>query len=192
MSPQATKSVKGLEDLYFNELADIYDVEKRLVKSLPKMAKAAISPALKEAIEQHLEETQGHCEKLEQVFEEAGKAARGKKCDAMVGMLEEGDEIAKEFKGSPALDAAIISAAQKVEHYEIVAYGCLQEWAGMIGNEDAAQIFGEILEEEKKCDETLTEIARTAANMEAESADDDENGNSSSRSSRGRGGSRKR
>ena len=174
MATQTRASEKTLDDLFLDELADAYDFEKRLTKALPKMAKAVNSLELKNALENHLRETEGHVQKLEQVFEECDHKPKAKKCEGMVGILEEGEGIVTEFKGSPAMDAAVIAAAQKVEHYEIATYGCLQEWAGMLGIENAAAIFEEILGEEKTADETLTEIARAMANEMAESGEDEE------------------
>ena len=159
--------MKTLEDLFLDELADMYDAEQRLVRALPKMAKAATSPALQAAIRSHLKETEGHVTKLEKVFKAFGKKPKGKKCEATVGLLEEGDEIASDFKGSPAINAALISAAQKVEHYEIASYGCLHEWAGLLGNETAAGLLLTILGEEKAANESLTELARSGDNQSA-------------------------
>ena len=159
--------MKTLEDLFLDELADMYDAEQRLVRALPKMAKAATSPALQAAIRSHLKETEGHVAKLEKVFRAFGKKPKGKKCEATVGLLEEGDEIAADFKGSPAINAALISAAQKVEHYEIASYGCLHEWAGVLGNETAAGHLLAILDEEKAANEFLTELARSGDNQNA-------------------------
>ena len=158
---------KTLKDLFLGELADMYDAEKRIVKALPKMAKAATCPDLKEAMEKHLQETQGHVKKLEQVFQLFGEKAAGQTCEATKGLLEEGDEIAAEFKGSPAINAALIAAAQKVEHYEIASYGCLHEWAGLLGNEEAAELLEEILDEEKAADVGLTTLAVDQNNEEA-------------------------
>jgi len=159
--------MKTLKDLFLDELADMYDAERRIVKALPKMAKAATSAELKNAIQSHLKETQGHVKKLEQVFQSFDKKARGQTCEATVGLLEEGDEIAADFKGSPAINAALISAAQKVEHYEMASYGCLHEWAGLLGNNEAASLLEQILEEEKAANESLTELARASSNQEA-------------------------
>lgn len=160
-------NTKTLKDLFLDELADIYDAEKRLVKALPKMAKAATSVDLQEAIETHLRETKGHVTKLEQVFQSFALPAKGKTCEATKGLLEEGEEIAADFKGSPTINAALIAAAQKVEHYEIASYGCLHEWAGMLGNKEAAGLLKKILDEEKAANESLTVLARTGSNQEA-------------------------
>jgi ferritin-like metal-binding protein YciE len=159
--------MKTLKDLFLDELADMYDAERRIVKALPKMAKAATCDDLKKAIQSHLKETEGHVKKLEKVFQSFDEKAKGKTCEATVGLLEEGDEIAAEFKGSPAINAALISAAQKVEHYEMASYGCLHEWAGLLGNEEAAGLLEEILGEEKAANEKLTELARASSNEEA-------------------------
>jgi ferritin-like metal-binding protein YciE len=173
--------MKTLKELFMDELADMYDAERRIVKALPKMAKAATYPDLKAAIQSHLKETEGHVTKLEQVFKSFDQKAKGKTCEATVGLLEEGDEIAAEFKGSPAINAALISAAQKVEHYEMASYGCLHEWAGLLGNEEAAGLLKIILGEEKAANEKLTKLARASSNEEAlgesdekQSADDSE------------------
>lgn len=159
--------MKTLKVLFLDELADIYDAERRTVKALPKMAKAATCDKLKRAILAHLKETEGHVTKLEKVFQLFDEKAKGKTCKATVGLLEEGDEIAADFKGSPAINAALISAAQKVEHYEMASYGCLHEWAGLLGNKEAAALLQEILEQEKAANETLTELARSSSNDEA-------------------------
>jgi len=159
--------MKTLKTLFRDELADMYDAERRLVKALPKMAKAATCPDLRKAILSHLKETQGHVKKLEQVFQSFDEKVRGQTCEATVGLLEEGDEIAADFKGSPAINAALISAAQKVEHYEIASYGCLHEWAGLLGNTRAAGLLQEILDEEKAANESLTELARASSNEDA-------------------------
>ena len=160
-------NTKTLKDLFLDELADMYDAEKRIVKALPKMAKAATCTDLKEAMEKHLQETQGHVKKLEQVFQAFGEKAAGQTCEATKGLLEEGDEIAAEFKDSPAINAALIAAAQKVEHYEIASYGCLHEWAGLLGNQEAAELLEEILDEEKAANEELTKLAVAQSNDEA-------------------------
>jgi len=165
--------MKTLENLFMDGLADIYDAEQRLVRALPKMAKAATSPALRSAILSHLKQTEGHVKKLEQVFKICGEKPKGKKCEATVGLLEEADEIANDFKGSPAINAALISAAQKVEHYEIASYGCLREWAGLLGKDTATGLLSAILDEEKKANESLEELARSGANQDALGEGDD-------------------
>lgn len=152
----------GLRETFLEELKDLYDAEKQLIKALPKMAKAAEHEELRAAFESHLEETQGHVQRLEQVFETFGETAKGKKCKAMQGLVEEGEDLIEEEEG----DAALICAAQKVEHYEIASYGSLRAWAKLLQEEDAAELLGESLEEEKKADKTLTEIAETAVNVE--------------------------
>ena len=169
--------LESLHDLFLGELKDLYNAETQLTKALPKMAKAATCDDLKEAIQAHLTETEGHVTKVEQVFKCFDEKPRGKTCEATVGLLKEGDEIAAEFKGSPAINAALIAAAQKVEHYEMASYGCLHEWAGLLGNEDAAGLLEEILDEEKAANEGLTELARASSNQEAldESDESDEN-----------------
>lgn len=168
----------NLEDLFLDELADVYDAEKRLTKSLPKLAKAAAAEELRQAFEMHLQETQSQIERLNTVFEAFGEKPKGKECKAMKGLIEEGDDIAAEFKGSVVLDAALISAAQKVEHYEIASYGCLVEWATLLENETAVDVLKEILNEEEQTNEKLTELARAgindAAMGEAESGEEDE------------------
>jgi ferritin-like metal-binding protein YciE len=167
-------NTKTLKDLFLSELADMYDAERRIVKALPKMAAAATCDKLKKAILAHLKETEGHVTKLEEVFQSFDEEAKGKTCEATVGLLKEGDEIAAEFKGSPAINAALISAAQKVEHYEMASYGCLHEWAGLLGNTEAAGLLNEILDQEKAANETLTELARAGSNKEALSESDGE------------------
>ena len=162
-----------LKDLFLDSLADIYYAENQLVRALPKMAKAASNDQLREAFESHLEETEGHVTKVESVFSQFGQKARSKKCPAIVGLLTEADEMASENKGSPAIDAALIAAAQKVEHHEIATYGSLHEWAALLGEDAAADILAEILEEERAADGTLSELARShcnaAANEQSES-----------------------
>jgi ferritin-like metal-binding protein YciE len=160
-------NTKTLKDLFLDELADMYDAEQRIVKALPKMAKAATCAELKSAIEVHLGETRGHVTKLEQVFRAFDMKPKGKTCEATIGLLEEGDEIAADFKGSQAINAAIISAAQKVEHYEMASYGCLHEWAGLLRNKEAAALLRSILAEEKNANDGLTKLARGSSNEEA-------------------------
>jgi ferritin-like metal-binding protein YciE len=164
---KSENSSKTMKDLFQMELMDIYDAEQRIIRGLEKLAEAADSPEVKDAFREHMRETQDDVKKLEQVFDSFGMKPKARKCEGIVGVLEEGDEIASEFKGSPACDAALISAAQKVEHYEIASYGCLQEWAELLGNEEAAGILQEILDNEKTTDESLTELARASRNREA-------------------------
>ena len=163
--------MKTLEGLFLDELADMYDAENRLTKALPKLAKAATHDELREAFESHLVETKGHVTKLGKVFRLFSKPARGKKCEAIVGLLKEGDEIAADNKSSPTINAALVSAAQKVEHYEIASYGCLREWADDLGNVKAAELLQEILDEEKAADQKLTEVARRQCNASAQNGD---------------------
>jgi len=160
--------MKILNDLFLDELADRYDAEKRLVQALPKMAKAASCAHLQRLIQSHLKETESHVKKLEKVFKSFGEKAKAKKCQATIGLLEEGDEIAADFKRSPAINAALISVAQKVEHYEIASYGCLREWAELLGNKEAVSLLQEILVEEKAVNHSLSELARFKSNDEAE------------------------
>jgi ferritin-like metal-binding protein YciE len=158
---------KTLEDLFHETLKDIYYAEKKLVTALPKMAKAAHSPELKAAFEKHAAETKGQVDRLEQVFELIEEPARGKTCDAINGLVEEGQEVAKEFKGSPALDAGLLAAAQAVEHYEISRYGTLKTWAEQLGLGQAVRLLDATLKEEKKTDEALTQLAEATVNQEA-------------------------
>src|SRR6201987_564167 len=158
---------KDLNELFVDTLKDIYYAEKQIYKSLPKMAKAASSNQLQAAFEKHHDETEGQIERLEKVFELLGKPARGKKCDAIEGILDEGKEIMDEYKGASALDAGLLAAAQAVEHYEISRYGTLKAWAGKLGMKDAVMLLDQTLAEEKKTDDTLTKLADTAVNAEA-------------------------
>ena len=160
-------STKTLEDLFLAELADIYDAEKRIVKALPKLAKAATCEELCATFESHLKETKGHVKKLEQVFASFDKKARGKACEATIGLLKEGEDVAEEYKDSPAINAALIAAAQKVEHYEIASYGCLHEWAELLDNAKAARLLLGILDQEKEANEALNEHAHSTSNNEA-------------------------
>ena len=163
--------MKTLKDLFLDELADMYDAERRIARALPKIVKAATCSRLQEAVQSHWKETQGQITKLERVFRSIGEKAKGKKCEATVGLLEEADETAANFKGSPAINAALIAAAQKVEHYEIASYGCLHEWAELLGHEEASRLLKEILVQEKSADGTLTELARSGNNEEARDAE---------------------
>jgi ferritin-like metal-binding protein YciE len=162
------KKPKKLEDLFHETLKDIYYAENKILKTLPKMAKAAHSKELRVAFTQHERETRGQVKRLDQVFKIIGKPPRGKTCAAINGITEEGSEIMKDFKGMPALDAGLLAAAQAVEHYEISRYGTLVTWAEELGYDDATQLLEETLEEEKNTDKTLTGIAKSVVNVEAE------------------------
>ena len=158
---------KDLNDLFLDTLKDIYFAEKQILKALPKMAKAAQSDKLRAAFEKHYGETEGQVERLEQIFELLDKPARGKTCDAIQGILEEGKEIMEEYKGSPSLDAGMLAAAQAVEHYEISRYGTLKHWAQQLGMKDAGRLLDQTLQEEKKTDESLSSLADAAVNLAA-------------------------
>jgi ferritin-like metal-binding protein YciE len=154
-------SVGTIEELFVDELKDLYSAEKQITKSLPKLAKAATDPELKNAFESHLKETFGQIERLDRVFEILGKSPRGKVCNGMKGVLEEGAEVLEETeKGSPVRDAALISAAQRVEHYEMAGYGCVREYAELLGQEEIAKLLDETLSEEKAADEKLGKVAK--------------------------------
>jgi ferritin-like metal-binding protein YciE len=158
---------KTLEDLFYETLKDIYYAERQIVKALPKMARGAQDPKLKAAFETHKEETEGQIERLKQVFELIGKRAQGKTCDAIEGILSEGEEILEEFKGTSALDAGLLAAAQAVEHYEISRYGTLRTWATELGLKDVAKLLDETLAEESKTDEALSALAQSTVNKAA-------------------------
>src|SRR5690349_15674716 len=152
------KTAKTLDELFHDTLKDIYFAEKKILATLPKMAKAANADELREAFEKHREQTVTHVGRLEQVFSIIDEKAQGKTCAAIVGITEEGAEIMDEYKGSPALDAGLLAAAQAVEHYEISRYGTLRTWAKELGLNDAAKLLEQTLKEEKTTDETLTKI----------------------------------
>ena len=162
-----SKDIKTMEDLFDHTLRDIYYAEKQIVKTLPKLAKKAQSSALKEAFESHRQQTEGHIERLEQVFKMIGKAARGTECKAIEGILAEGDEVGEEFAGTKALDAGVIAAAQAVEHYEMARYGALVTWAEELEMDDAAELLRQTLQEERETDELLSDLAETEINQEA-------------------------
>jgi ferritin-like metal-binding protein YciE len=164
------KEPKKLEELFHDTLKDIYFAEKKILTTLPKMAKATQNEELRAAFEKHEAETEDQVGRLEQVFAAIDKKPQGKTCAAIVGITDEGAEIMKEYKGSPALDAGLLAAAQAVEHYEISRYGTLIAWAEELGLQDAVSLLQETLEEEKMTDETLTDIAKTAVNQQAEAA----------------------
>ena len=161
---------KNLRELFHETLKDIYFAEKKILSALPKMAKAAQSGELRAAFEKHERETEQHVTRLEQVFEDLDETQRGKTCDAILGIIAEGQEVMKEFKGMPALDAGLLAAAQAVEHYEIARYGTLKTWAAELGLTQSATLLETTLGEEKKTDEALTELARSGVNQHAEAA----------------------
>lgn len=156
-----------LHELFLDELADLLNAETQLTKALPKMAKAAQSEDLREAITSHLEETEGHVERLKKVFESVDEKPKSKTCRAMKGLIEEASELLQELKGKSSIDAGIIAAAQKVEHYEIASYGAARAWAEQMGHEEAAELLEETLDEEKAADEKLTDVAESVANTHA-------------------------
>ena len=158
---------KTLNDLFLETLKDIYYAEKQILKALPKMAKAAQAQESKAAFLQHAEETQGQIERLEQVFEQIGKPAKGKTCEAILGIIEEGQSIMEDFKGTAALDAGLIAAAQAVEHYEMARYGTLKAWAQQLGMTDAVTLLDATLKEEEATDQKLTQLGVSQANQKA-------------------------
>jgi len=160
-------SEKDLSSLFLDTLKDIYYAEKQIYKALPKMAKAASSDQLRNAFEKHHDETEEHIERLEKVFDLLGKPARGKKCEAIEGIIDEGKVIMDEYRDEPALDAGLIAAAQAVEHYEISRYGTLKSWADKLSMNEAVKLLDQTLAEEKKTDDTLSKIAVSAVNAEA-------------------------
>jgi ferritin-like metal-binding protein YciE len=157
-----------LEDLYTDLLKDLYSAEKQLVKALPKLAKNAQSPDLQKAFQEHLRQTEGQVERIERIFTELGGSPRGKKCVGMEGLIEEGNELMQEDTEPEVLDAGLIAAAQKVEHYEIASYGTARAWAQRLGYDKAARFLQETLEEESMANEKLTKIAESHVNMEAQ------------------------
>jgi len=168
---------KTLNDLFLETMKDVYYAEKQGSRMMPKMAKAAKNPELRQAFERHREESEGQVERLEQVFEMLGKPARGKPCESMQGLVEEMKEVMDDFGQSSAADAGLIASAQAIEHYEIARYGTLKTWAAQLGMDDAAKLLDETLQEEKRTDEILSRIAEGAANEDAgqgELSDDDD------------------
>jgi ferritin-like metal-binding protein YciE len=166
--------METLKDLYIDELKDVYDAEHQIAKALPKMAKEATNEELRAAIEQHLDQTQTQIERLEQIFEELEEKPKGTKCEATKGLLEEAKRMMDEAEDDDVRDAAIIAAAQKVEHYEIATYGTLRTYAELLGHDEQAELLQETLDEEKETDENLTELAVTCINMEANEEDEGE------------------
>jgi ferritin-like metal-binding protein YciE len=168
--PQET----GLKKILIDELRDIYHAEKQLVKALPKMARAASSPELRTALEQHLDETEEHVNRLEQAFDLLEQPAKAKPCAGMAGIVEEGSDVIREEEKGPTLDAAIIAGGQRAEHYEMAAYGSIIAWAKALGHDDVATLLHETLEEEKAADEKLNELAEGGINAEAASESEGE------------------
>jgi ferritin-like metal-binding protein YciE len=164
------KEPKKLDELFHDTLKDIYFAEKKILTTLPKMEKAAQSPDLKKAFAKHHTETQGHIDRLEKIFQEIEEKPQGKTCDAIVGLTDEGAEIMDEYKGSPALDAGLLAAAQAVEHYEISRYGTLRTWAQELGLKESVRLLQATLDEEKATDKALTDIAESVVNQVAEAA----------------------
>jgi ferritin-like metal-binding protein YciE len=158
-----------LRDLFIEELKDLYSAENQIIKALPKMIKAATSEELKSGFEEHLEQTKGHVERLEQIFSALDESPKGKKCKGMEGLLEEGKDLMEEDAEAEVLDAGLIAAAQHVEHYEIAGYGCVRTYADLLGNKKAAQLLQKTLDEEKQTDQKLTKLAESI-NVEAEKA----------------------
>ena len=159
--------IESMEDLFLAEIEDLYDCEKRLTKHLPKMAKASTSSELRQAFETHLQETQGHVERLEKVFSEMGKKPKAETCEAIKGLIEEGEEMISNTDESPVRDAGIIAAANRVEHYEMAAYGSARAFAQTLGLNSAVTLLEQTLQEEKKADQKLTKLGETKINQEA-------------------------
>ena len=162
---------KELDALFLEALKDIYYAERKILRALPKMMRAAQSPQLKQAFQQHKDETEGHKERLDQVFEMLGRRPQGKTCPAIDGIIEEGEEVMDTFKGTPALDAGLVAAAQAVEHYEMARYGTLCAWAKVLGMQDAVNILTQTLDEEKRTDELLNQLAEGQINQMAVAAE---------------------
>jgi len=159
--------MESLQDLYVDQLRDLHNAENQLVKALPKLAKASTDPELQSAFSEHLEETKGHVERLERIFEKLGAKPTGKTCKAMKGLIAEGSEMMDEEAEPPIMDAGLIAAAQRVEHYEMAGYGCVRTFAKMLGDEQAAQLLQETLNEEGQADKTLTKLAQSVVNPKA-------------------------
>lgn len=164
--------LKSLDDLLVHELQDIYHAEGQILKALPKMIKAASHPELQAAFEEHLEQTRGQVERLEQAFKLLGVPAKGQKCDGMAGVIEEGKKMMEEEAAPAVMDAALIAAAQKVEHYEIASYGCVCTYAEMLGYDQVHDLLGQNLDEEETTDERLTALAESVINVDAEETGD--------------------
>jgi ferritin-like metal-binding protein YciE len=175
--------METLRDLYIEELKDLYSAEKQLVRALPKMAKNASNPQLKEAFLNHLEETEGHVARLEEIFESLEASPRGKKCVGMEGLIEEANELLEEDASEDVLDAGLISKAQHVEHYEMAGYGTVRTWAQILGEERHARLLQQTLDEEQNADRLLSQVAESSVNIDAETADEEEEARPRSRSS---------
>lgn len=158
----------SLQDLYVDELKDLYNAEHQLLKALPKMAKAASAPELRKAFERHLKETEGQIKRLDRIFKKLDTNPKGKKCKAMEGLIEEGKDLMAEEADPAVMDAALIAAAQRVEHYEMAGYGCVRTYARLLGYDDAADLLQQTLDEEGATDHKLTELAETVINVEAQ------------------------
>ena len=163
-------ALNSMDELFLNEIKDVYNAEKQLVAALPRMAKAAQAPELQQAITKHLRETEGHVKRVEQILRSLGEPLRGQKCKGMEGLIEEGKEILEEDGAPEVIDAAIISAAQRVEHYEIAAYGCLRAYAQLLGNTDADRLLQQTLAEEEATDKALTALGEGGINQAAVAA----------------------
>jgi ferritin-like metal-binding protein YciE len=166
------KQLKSLDDLLVHELQDIYHAEGQITKALPKMIKAASHPELRAAFEEHLQQTHGQIERLDRVFELLGVPAKGRKCEGMAGIIAEGQKTLDENAEADVLDAALIAAAQKVEHYEIACYGCVATYAEMLGYDQVHELLGQNLDEEETTDERLSDLAESIINAEAADQDD--------------------
>jgi len=161
------KKATTLQDLYIAELKDLYSAENQILKALPKMIKAASTPELQQGFEEHLEQTRGHVQRLEEIFEKLDQNPKGKKCKGLEGIVEEAKETMNEIEDPAVLDAALIAGAQKVEHYEMASYGCVRTWARQLGDEEAANLLQQTLDEEAETDKKLTQLAESMVNLEA-------------------------
>ncbi len=179
-------SMDSLKDLYIDELKDLYNAENQLLKALPKMAKKAAAPELKKAFQDHLAQTEGHVSRLEKIFKGLGEKPTGKTCKAMKGLVEEGKEVIAEDGDDSVLDAALIGAAQRVEHYEIAGYGVVRTFASLLGEEDAMGLLQRTLNEEAEADKKLTKLAESVINIEASEAKNGEKPKIRAKKSRGR------
>jgi len=163
-------SLDSLEKLFLEELKDIYNAEKQILRALPRMAKAAESPELQQAFTKHLKETEGQVQRLEKIFQQLGQSARGKTCKGMQGLIEEGKEVMEKEGEGPVIDAALVASAQKVEHYEIASYGCLRTYAQLLGQDQAVELLQQTLAEEEAADKKLTELGESGINDAAAAA----------------------